>query len=77
MAEEGKLEHNLTSVILAIDKMRRHLDSVLVRVTTALTKHHDQSNFGRKALVSPYASILWSIIEGSQGRNSNMAAIWK
>lgn len=48
-----------------------YIEVVLVRVTIAVVKHHEQSNLWRKGFVSPYTS--GSITEAGQSRNSSRA----
>jgi hypothetical protein len=45
--------------------------TVLVRVTIAVMKHHDQSNLERKGFSLAYDSRKLSITEGSQDRDSS------
>jgi hypothetical protein len=49
---------------------------VLVRVTIAMMKHHDQKQLGEEKVYLAYTSTLLSIIEGSQDRNSNRPRTW-
>jgi hypothetical protein len=48
---------------------------VLVRVTIAVMKHHDQSKWEERVSL-PCNSTALFIIKGSQGRNSNRAGTW-
>jgi hypothetical protein len=51
--------------------------SVLVRVTIAVMKHHDQNQVGEEKVYSIYTSTSQLIIKGSQNRNSSRAGTWR
>jgi hypothetical protein len=51
---------------------------VLVRITTAVMKHHDQSKLGRKGVfgLHRYTATSLFILHRSQDRNSNRVGTW-
>ena len=49
---------------------------IIVQVTVAVMKHHDQNNLERKGLIWLTLPSLF-ITEGSQDRNSSRAGIWR
>ena len=58
--------------------MDGHLLDVLVRVSAAARKHHDQKKqVGEERVYSSYTSILLFINKGSQDRNSIRAGTWR
>jgi hypothetical protein len=50
---------------------------VLVRVTIAVMKHHDQKQIGEERVYVAYASISLFITKGSQDWSSSRAGNWK
>jgi hypothetical protein len=52
---------------------------VLVRISTAAVKHHDQkASWGEKGLFGlPYIIALTCIMEGSEDRNPDRGGIWR
>jgi hypothetical protein len=51
--------------------------TVLVRVTIAVMKYHDQSNLEGKWVYLAYTSISLFIIKESQDKNSNREGTWR
>jgi hypothetical protein len=49
---------------------------VLVRVSIAAMKHHDQKQVREERVYLAYIFIALFIIKGSQDRNSNRAGTW-
>ena len=50
--------------------------SLLVRVTVAVMRHHDQKQTGEKKVYLASTSTSLLIIKGSRDRNSNRAGTW-
>ena len=50
---------------------------VLVRVSIAVMKQHDQKQVGEERVYLVYVFMALSVMEGSQDRNSNMAGTWR
>jgi hypothetical protein len=50
--------------------------TIIVRVTVAVIRQHDQKQPGRKKAYWLYTSTSLFIIEGTQDRNSDRTGIW-
>jgi hypothetical protein len=53
------------------------LGCVLITVSIASTKHHDQKSVGKERVYLAYTSRSQSITGGSQDRNSSRAGTWR
>ena len=66
-----------SSCINRQEQRQPQLTSIVVRVTIAVMKHHDQKQPGEQALYFTHTSTSLFITEGSQDRNSNREVTWR